>query len=126
MTIREQFFLKKIYENQIELNAGVKKYNIKSHADLGSADPIVRRGFIHAVADIFELIAIRKIGNMAFRHLSETEIKWLRGKMNDSRPEVKAAAHEAHTIKFPHYERNMMKKGLTARSLEFFVHAYWL
>ena len=56
MTKREQFFLKKIYEDQIELTAGVKKYNIKSHADLGSADPIVRRGFIHAVADIFELI----------------------------------------------------------------------
>jgi len=74
------------------------------------------------VAERNEMIAIRKIENMAFRHLSETEIKWLRGKMNDSRPEVKAAAREAHAIKFPHYERNMMKKGLTARSLEYFIH----
>ena len=69
-----------------------------------------------------EMIAVRKIGNMAFRHLSETEIKWLRGKMNDSRPEVRAAAREAHAVKFPRYERNMMKKNLTTRSLEFFIH----
>jgi len=73
-----------------------------------------------------EMIAVRKIGNMAFRYLSDTEIKWLRGKMNDSRPEVREAAREAHAIKFPHYERNMMKKGLTTRSLEFFIHgAVW-
>jgi len=56
VTKREQFFLRKIYENQTELTTGVKKHCIKSHGDLGNADPIVRRGLVHAVADIFELI----------------------------------------------------------------------
>ncbi|MDR2650660.1 MAG: hypothetical protein LBB94_13235 [Clostridiales bacterium] len=68
------------------------------------------------------MIAVRKIDNMAFRYLSETEIKWLRGKMNDSRTEVREAARAAHGVKFPHYERNMMKKGLTTWSLEFYIH----
>jgi len=88
----------------------------------GHANHICRECQALPVAERNEMIAIRKLENMAFRHLSETEIKWMRGKLNDSRPEVKAAAREAHGIKFPYYERNMMKKGLTARSLEFFIH----
>ena len=68
-----------------------------------------------------EDMTLNKIMGMAFRYLSEAEIKWLRGKMNDSRPEIREAAREAHSMKFPRYERNMAKKGLTARSLEFFI-----
>jgi len=67
-------------------------------------------------------MAFQKIEGMIFRHLSEAEIKWLRGKMSDASPEISAAAREAHNMKFPHYERNIMKKGLTARKLEFFIH----
>jgi hypothetical protein len=67
-------------------------------------------------------MTFRKIEGMAFRHLSEAEIKWLRGKMNDADPAIRDAARSAHGIKFPHYERNMSKKGLTARALEFFIH----
>ena len=56
MIARDQFFLKKMYENQTELASGVRKYNITSHSDLSNADPIIRRGLIHSVADIFELM----------------------------------------------------------------------
>lgn len=73
-------------------------------------------------AERSEEMTIRKIHGMAFRHLSEPEIKWLRNRMKDSRPEVRDAAAEAHRVKFPYYERNMEKKGLTAFSLEFFIH----
>jgi len=100
---------------------GERKPNEK-FSGRGHANHICRACQALPVSERNEMIAIRRIENMAFRYLSETEIKWLRGKMNDSRPEVKAAAREAHAIKFPHYERNMMKKGLTARSLEFFIH----
>jgi hypothetical protein len=58
---------------------------------------------------------------MAFRHLSESEIKWLRGKMKDKRQDVSKAAREIHGVRFPRYERNRIKKGLTAFSLEFFI-----
>jgi len=88
----------------------------------GHANHICRACQALPVAERNEMIALRKIENMPLRHLSETEIKWLRNKMNDSRPEVRDAAREAHGIKFPHYERNMIKKGLTTRSLEFFIH----
>ena len=67
-------------------------------------------------------MTLRKIENMPFRYLSESEIKWLRSKMNDKNEEIWDAASEAHQVKFPNYERNVMKKGLTAFSLDFFIH----
>lgn len=67
-------------------------------------------------------MTLNKIEGMAFRYLSEQEIKWLRGKMNDQRPAIREAARDAHGIKFPHYARNIAKKGLTARALEFYIH----
>jgi hypothetical protein len=66
---------------------------------------------------------VNRISGMAFRRLSEPEIKWLRKKMNDTDPAISAAARKAHRIKFPHYERNEYKKGLTAFKLEFYIHA---
>lgn len=75
-----------------------------------------------APAERSEQMTLNKIEGMAFRYLSEQEIKWLRGKMNDQRPEIREAARDAHGIKFPRYERNQIKKGLTARALEFFIH----
>ena len=74
------------------------------------------------VAERNERMTIRKIEEMAFRHLNENEIKWLRSHLNDPRPEVQRAATEAHRVKFPRYERNMAKKGMTAFSLELYVH----
>ena len=69
-----------------------------------------------------EMAAIRKIWNMPFRHLNQTEINWLRERMKDARPDVRAAAIDAHSMKFPYYERNKLKKNLTARSLEFYIN----
>ena len=75
-----------------------------------------------APAERSEMETLGRIGGMAFRHLSESEIKWLRNRMNDSRPAVREAAREAHSMKFPRYERNMAKKGMTAFSLELYIH----
>ena len=72
-------------------------------------------------AERSEQTTLRKIEGMAFRYLSEQEIKWLRGKMNDKRPEVSEAARNTHGMKFPRYERSQIKKGLTAFSLELFL-----
>lgn len=74
------------------------------------------------VSERNEMMSIRKIEGMAFRYLSEQEIKWLRNHMTDSRPDVREAAIAAHQIKFPHYERSMAKKGMTAFSLELYIH----
>ena len=74
------------------------------------------------VAERNEMETLRKIEGMAFRHLNEQEIKWLRKKMDDLNPYIARAAKEAHGFKFPRYERNQIKKGLTAFSLELFIH----
>ena len=87
----------------------------------GHANHICKKCQSLPVAERNEISDIRKVGNMAFRHLSEKEIKWLRDKMNDPRPAVREAAIDAHNFKFPRYGRNMIKKGKTAFSLELFI-----
>lgn len=72
-------------------------------------------------AERSEQETLNRIEGMAFRHLNESEIKWLRNRMNDKRLKVSEAARAAHNVKFPRYERNIIKKGLTAFSLEFFL-----
>jgi len=88
----------------------------------GHANHMCKQCHALPVAERNEMVATRKAENMAFRHLNEQEIKWLRKRMNDPRTEVREAAREAHRFKFPRYERNILKKGLTTRSLEFYIN----
>lgn len=88
----------------------------------GHASHICKKCAALPVSEQSELLAINKIHGMASRHLNESEIKWLRGKMNDSRPVVRESAVEIHRLKFPRYERNMTKKGATALSLELYIN----
>lgn len=73
-------------------------------------------------AERAERETISKIEGMTFRRLNDSEIKWLRSKMSDKRASVSEAARALHTARFPRYERGMIKKGLTAVSLEFFIN----
>ena len=68
-----------------------------------------------------EITTINKIYGMEFRFLSKAEINWLRGKMDDPRAKVSEAARQTHDMKFPRYKRNMIKKNLTAKALEFYI-----
>jgi len=74
------------------------------------------------VAERNAMEAIRKIDGMAMRHISDSEVKWLRARLNDPRPEVQQATREVHHMKFQRYERGQIKKGLTVFSLEFYLH----
>ena len=47
--------MKKIYEDQTELAFAVKELKISAPGDLSNIHVMMRRGLIHAVADIFEL-----------------------------------------------------------------------
>ena len=88
----------------------------------GHATHMCRKCHALPVAERNIMVASRRAENMGFRYLNEQEIKWLRKRMNDSRPEVREAARFAHSVKFPRYERNIIKKGLTACSLEFYIN----
>lgn len=100
---------------------GLHKPNEK-FSGRGHATHMCKQCHALPVAERNKMVAVRKAENMAFRYLNEQEIKWLRKKMNDPRPEVREAARRAHSVKFPRHERNMMKKGLTALSLELLIH----
>jgi RimJ/RimL family protein N-acetyltransferase len=71
----------------------------------GHARHICKRCQAMPAAKRDEMTAVRKIDGMAFRRLSKTEIKWLRGKMDDARPEVRDAARQAYNMKFPNHDR---------------------
>ena len=73
------------------------------------------------VAERNAMQAINKIEGMAMRHISDSEVKWLRSRLNDPRPEVQQVALEVHHLKFQRYERGQIKKGLTGFSLEFYL-----
>ena len=88
----------------------------------GHATHMCKKCHALPVAERNKIVTIHKLENMAFRYLNETEIKWLRKKLNDPNPEVRDAALAAHSVKFPRYERSKAKKGLTAYFLELFIH----
>ena len=43
---------------------------------------------------------------MGFRYLNESEIKWLKNRRNDRRPEVQELARQVFDMKFPRQARN--------------------
>ena len=69
----------------------------------GHANHICRQCKALPAAERNEMIALRKINNMAFRYLSKAEIKWLRDRMNDSRLEIREAAKEVYNERFPNH-----------------------
>ena len=94
----------------------------ESFSGKGHANHICKKCKAMPVAERNEMVAVRKIENMAHRYLNEQEIKWLRKKMKDPSPEVREAACLTHGMKFPRHERNFIKKGLTVFSLEMFFN----
>ena len=85
---------------------GERKANEK-FSGRGHAAHICKKCASLPVAERNGMMDVNRIMGMAFRYLSKTEIKWLRGKMNDSRPEVREAAREAYNIKFPSYDHDL-------------------
>lgn len=67
-------------------------------------------------------VTLRRIDGMAFSKSNESEIMWLRNKMKDKDAQIRDAACEVHRFKFPHHERNVLKKNLHVKSLELFIH----
>ena len=55
MTKRDQIILKKIQAYQKILSDTIKELRISSSGDLDSVHPMMRRGMVQTVADIFEL-----------------------------------------------------------------------
>jgi len=69
-----------------------------------------------------EDVTINRLHDMAFRYLNEAEMKWLRNRRNDSRPEVQELARQVFEEKFPRQARNEIKAQLHIKSILFRVH----
>ena len=58
MNKRDYLTLKKIQTVQTEISQALKDLHISQPGDLESINPIMRRGLVHAVSDIFEMSII--------------------------------------------------------------------
>ncbi|MDR2022485.1 MAG: hypothetical protein LBQ71_04390 [Hungatella sp.] len=68
-----------------------------------------------------EDITINRLHGMAFRYLNETEIKWLKNRRNDSRPEIQELARQVFDEKFPCQARNEIRAQLHIKNIVFHV-----
>lgn len=68
-----------------------------------------------------EDMAINKLHGMAYRYLSEAEIKWLGNQRGDSRPEVSELAKQIFEEKFSRQARNEIKQRLHIKNMVFRV-----
>ncbi len=69
-----------------------------------------------------EMQTMNRLVGLPFRHLSQSEKKWLENRVHDSRPEVAKAAREVYRECFPYAERNALKKQLVVSELDFEIH----
>ena len=65
---------------------------------------------------------MNRLLNMPMRRLTDSEKKWLEKRVHDSRPEVAELARSVYNMRFPHAERNAMKKQLLINTLAFEIH----
>jgi hypothetical protein len=68
-------------------------------------------------------MTINRLMNLPFRRLTENELNWLKNCTKDSREEVRVLAKEIYSQRFPHAERNQMKKQLYIKALTFTVNS---
>lgn len=68
-----------------------------------------------------EDMTINKLHGMAFRYISEMEMKWLKNRRNVSHSEVRELACQVFSEKFPRQARNEIKQQLHIRTILFYV-----
>jgi hypothetical protein len=72
-------------------------------------------------AEKSEDMTMNRLHGMMFRYLNESEMKWLKNRRNDDRPEVKALARQVFEEKFPRQARNEIKQRLHIKNIVFHV-----
>ena len=65
---------------------------------------------------------MNRLMSFPMRRLSDSEKKWMQGKMHDKCPKVADTAREVYNVCFPYAERNAMKKQLAINTLSFELH----
>jgi len=117
---------KKKSEKQVKFNGhycricGERKDN-KKFSGRGYAAHICKTCASKSPAQKSEDMTITKLYGMMFRYLSKTEIKWLKNRRNDNRPEVQELANQIFEEKFPKQARNEIKQKLHVQNIVFHI-----
>ena len=85
----------------------------------GHATHICKSCTSKSPAQSSEDMTINKLYSMVFRHMSESEIKWLKNRRNDSRTEVSELAKKIFEERFPRQARNEIKAQLHIKNMSF-------
>jgi len=78
---RDEAVLTKIRSNQKDISDGLKKYKIHKPANLSAVDPLVRKGFVMSVGNIFELTKQLTDSTLNMLNLDNIMIKQFRDRV---------------------------------------------
>jgi hypothetical protein len=68
-----------------------------------------------------EDMTINRLYGMGYRYLNESEMRWLKNRRSDDRPEVRELANRVFEEKFPRQARNEIKAQLHIKNIVFHV-----
>jgi hypothetical protein len=74
-------------------------------------------------AEQAEDMTINRLYRMGTRYINKEELKWLKNRMKDRKPEVRALACDLYDMKFPHHRRNEIKQTLRIDNFKFRIHS---
>lgn len=55
-------------------------------------------------------MTLNRLAEVSMRYLSNDEVKWLKNRTGNPRPEVRELAREIYAERFPHAARNQKKQ----------------
>lgn len=96
---------------------GMRKSN-ESFSGKGHAAHICKACSHLSPAQQAEQMTLRRLENLPLRRLTESEMKWLKNRTRDHRPEVRELACMVYAERFPHLARNQKKQELSILTLE--------
>lgn len=69
-----------------------------------------------------EQMTLNRLVDLPLRRLTDSELRWLRNRTHDRRPEVRETARSVYAERFPHAVRNAKKQELTIKTLDLFIN----
>ena len=96
---------------------GMRKSN-ESFSGKGHAAHICKACSRLSPAQQAEEMTLRRLENLPLRRLTESEMKWLKNRTHDHRPEVRELACMVYAGRFPRLVRNQKKQELSILTLE--------
>ena len=69
-----------------------------------------------------EQMTLNRLIDLPLRRLTDSELRWLKNRTHDRRPEVREMARSVYAERFPHAVRNAKKQELTIKTLDLVIN----